>query len=54
MAKPTHKVSFIAKKPTETPVKFRTSVGELVKFDAMKPQPQRVTFRAKNISKKGK
>lgn len=46
--KQTHKVSFIAKKPTETPVKFKTRDGEVVKFDALKDQPQRVTFRAKN------
>jgi len=51
MAKKTHTVSFIAKKPTETPVKFKTSDGEVVKFDAMKPQPQRVRFQAKDKPK---
>jgi hypothetical protein len=53
MARRTHKVSFVAKKPAETTVKFRTHDGELVKFDAMKDQPQRVTFRAKNKPGKG-
>jgi len=48
MAKKTHKVSFVAKKPTETTVKFKTHDGERVKFDAVKDLPQRVTFQAKN------
>lgn len=51
MGKQTHRVSFVAKKPTQTPVKFKTSDGDVVKFDAMKDQPQRVTFLAKNKPK---
>lgn len=43
-----HKVSFVAKKPTETKVQFRTRDGEKVQFEAVKPEPQRVTFFAKN------
>jgi len=54
MAKQTHKVSFIAKKPTETPVKFKTNDGELVKFNAKKEKPQRVTFQATNTRRKGR
>jgi hypothetical protein len=46
-----HTVSFIAKKPTETQVKFKTSDGETVKFDATKDLPQRVKFQAKDKPK---
>jgi hypothetical protein len=47
MGKKSHTVSFIAKKPTETKVKFKTRDGETVKFDAVKEKPQRVRFQAR-------
>lgn len=47
MAKKTRTVSFIAKKPTEAQVKFKTRDGETVKFDATKDLPQRVRFQAR-------
>jgi hypothetical protein len=50
--KKTHKVSFVAKVPTETTVRFKTRDGEKVKFDAVKPVPTRVTFKAKNKPQK--
>lgn len=40
------KVSFLAKKPTRTRVKFETSRGQ-VSFTAKKPKNKRVTFQAK-------
>lgn len=46
-----HTVSFIAKKPTETTVKFKTHDGQTVKFDATKDMPQRVKFQAKDKPK---
>ena len=48
MARKTHTVSFTAKKPTETTVKFKTRDGETVKFDAVKDVPQRVKFKARD------
>ncbi len=48
MAKKTHTVSFVAKKPTETKVKFKTRDGETVKFDAVKDMAQRVKFQARD------
>ncbi len=51
MAKQTHTVKFVAKKPTETQVKFKTRDGETVKFDATKDLPQQVNFQAKDKPK---
>jgi hypothetical protein len=45
------RVSFVAVKPTETKVQFRTRDGEKVKFEALKPAPQRVTFWAQKPSR---
>jgi len=51
MAKGTHTVKFVAKKPTETTVKFKTHDGQTVKFDATKDLPQQVKFQARNKPK---
>jgi hypothetical protein len=43
-----HRVSFVAVKPVEQHVAFRTRDGEKVSFEAVKPTPVQVTFKAKN------
>lgn len=52
MAKGKHKVSFIAEVPTETKVQFRTRQGERVSFEALKDQPKKISFWAKNADKR--
>jgi hypothetical protein len=48
LAKAQHRVRFVAKKPAEVEVNFKTRDGEKVKFDAVKDVPQVVSFLAKN------
>jgi hypothetical protein len=52
LAKDQHKVRFLAKKPTDVEVSFKTRDGKRVEFDAVKDEPQIVSFFARNRRKK--